>query len=716
MDFDADFATVPEYARFYRSLGLQAVPAKEPREDKSWKRPALATWRDLEGALASDDTFEGWYGTHGQHSGRSNIGLITGKASGGIFVVDLDTHKNQQAMAWWMTILDMRQSASDLETAQQTTGGGGKQILFRAPAGWNPPTCKTGAGVDIRGEGGFAVLPPSRHESGRLYQWDAGMEPWEIGIAEAPAWLCLEIDRLVEAYGGSRNLPQNLRGFAQGPVIHTPTPEHSTNMFGLMVDGREDYMTKLVWARVVDERRQTPIRPGPTEVDQIAETIFVVYCRNVKSRLSVPGASQEDLLEKEGRGISLMRQKLHAAFAQWDGKVELHANAGPPEKPQGYESPRPIPPAAEQIRFDPETGEIYSEPAPPELEVLSLSEIRRLPDPKYLVEGLVIEKSFGITFGPPGCGKTFIVKDMALSIAYGMQEWWGRKIHKTGPVIYISSEGSSDAKFRIGAWETHHQVKDDNAPFYMIRQALNFLSPDDVNKLLKAVAWVAKKEGISPVLVVVDTVSRVIPGVDENLQKDMTLFIKACDMVREAFDTTVMGVHHTSRAGNLRGSTVFDGAADVLISVEREEGQSFGQITAKKIKSAADGWSQEFELRKVDAGYITPATSLVSIGKGNEEKFGEAAKPKDQLPEKPIIRLIFREIQAAWDAGKPWSSFPNTQKEGRYAPRILYRQWGIKEKMAVDLIEDWLMTKRLSVEIRDKNTKMRGLKVIGSID
>jgi len=472
----------------------------------------------------------------------------------------------------------------------------------------------------------------------------------------------------------------------------------------------------LVWARVVDERRQTPIKPGNTEIEQIAETLFVLYVRHVKSRLSVPGASQEDLLEREGRGISLMRQKLHTAFSQWDGKVELHANAGPPEKPQGYESPRPQQPAAEQIRFDPETGEIFSEPAPPELEVLSLSEIRRLPDPKYLVEGLVIEKSFGITFGPPGCGKTFIVKDMALSIAYGMQEWWGRKIHKTGPVIYISSEGSSDAKFRIGAWETHHQVKDDNAPFYMIRQALNFLSPDDVNKLLKAVAWVAKKEGISPVLVVVDTVSRVIPGVDENLQKDMTLFIKACDMVREAFDTTVMGVHHTSRAGNLRGSTVFDGAADVLISVEREEGQSFGQITAKKIKSAADGWSQEFELRSVDAGYITPATSLVAIGKGKEANFGENTKTKDQFPEKAILRLILRDIGTAWSAGKPWSTYPNTQKEGRYGPRLLEKQWGIKEPLGVKLLEEWLMNNVLSVEVRDKSSKLKGLKVTGSID
>ena len=268
----------------------------------------------------------------------------------------------------------------------------------------------------------------------------------------------------------------------------------------------------------------------------------------------------------------------------------------------------------------------------------------------------------------------------------------------------------------LGHGETHHGVRRDDAPFYLIRQALNFLSPDDVNKLLKAVAWVAKKEGISPVLVVVDTVSRVIPGVDENLQKDMTLFIKACDMVREAFDTTVMGVHHTSRAGNLRGSTVFDGAADVLISVERDEGEMFGKIVAKKIKSAADGWSQEFELRKVDAGYISPAESLVSIGivqvKGSEAP----KKQSDPLPEKAILKLILREIDTAWRNGNPWSNKPQTRNEGRYAPIMLEKQWGIKDKTAMKLIDDWLYNKILAFEEINANRSKKGLKVIGSLD
>ena len=108
---------------------------------------------------------------------------------------------------------------------------------------------------------------------------------------------------------------------------------------------------------------------------------------------------------------------------------------------------------------------------------------------------------------------------------------------------------------------------------------------------------------------------------NENLQKDVTLFIQACDMLREAFGSTVTGVHHTSRSGNLRGSTVFDGAGDYLLAVERDEGAMSGRILAKKIKSAADGWAQDFQLKTVTAADIGGHTSLVAVSSKSGSSF-----------------------------------------------------------------------------------------------
>ena len=69
---------------------LQVVPALAPGEAKEWKRPALNNWRDLQNELVDDATFDSWFGPQGLHKARTNIGILTGKCSGDVFVVDLD--------------------------------------------------------------------------------------------------------------------------------------------------------------------------------------------------------------------------------------------------------------------------------------------------------------------------------------------------------------------------------------------------------------------------------------------------------------------------------------------------------------------------------------------------------------------------------------------------------------------------------------------------
>jgi hypothetical protein len=696
MSFDPDFADPTEWARMYRGCGLQVVPAMSPRENKQqWKRPALPKWRALEHELTPDFSFERWYGDNGEYARRYNMGLITGACSGGVFVVDLDLHKNPAAQAWWYEMLDLQQGAGDLETAEQATGGGGVQLFFRAPANWTPPTCKTSIGVDIRGQGGFAMMPPSMHESGKNYRWKPGLEPWSVEIAEAPMWLCEQITSLAREHGGSNS--------TSSPAERTKSPTQATDAFGRMVDGREDYMTRLVWARVVDERRQTPIHPSKPEIEDMVRETFTVYERSVRSRISEPGTPNEILLEREGRGMSMLRDKILSALDQWDDKVAVHAGSPP--------APRPSPP-------NPQAGESFiagaaapgAAPQTPLFELMSVADIKSLPDPEWLIEGFVIDHGLGFVFGPPGCGKSFITLGQSLSIACGLDQWWGRAIKRTGPVIYISSEGVGDIKFRLRVWEHHFQVKADEAPFYLIRQTINFMLDADIHKLLMTINSLTTELGEMPVLVVVDTVSRVLPGADENLQKDMTLFIKACDAVRETFGSTVIGVHHTSRQGNMRGSSVFDGAGDFLAQIEREEGDMIGTMTAKKIKAAQDGWKQAFELKEVPVGDLKATMSLVALACETQ------VKDKSVWPPKDVCRKILTDISSAWNANRPWSSVPQSRAKGRYAPAIMKSNYDIAEKTAELMIQTWLQNSILSYEMRDKSTKMQGLKVTGSID
>ena len=693
--FNPEYAAPTDWARMYRDLSIQVVPAIRPSEHKSWKRPALQKWRSFESEIASDQTFEEWYGEGGEHIKRNNMGLITGACSAGVFVIDLDLHKTADAQAWWYEMLDLQQKAGELETAEQITGGGGIQLFFRAPLGWVPPTCKTPIGVDIRGQGGFAMMPPSMHQSGQLYRWKQGFEPWNVEIATAPRWLCDQIINLARQYGAKTTI--------NSPSERTKSPTHSLDGFGRMVDGREDFMSRLVWARVVDQYRQNEILPSKADIEQIISSTFIIYEQKVRSRISEPGTSNSDLLEREGRGISLLTDKVIAALSQWDTKIKAHAGV--------IKQPREDRKDANREPFMAGVAAAGTLPQPsPLFELLSVMEIKNLPDPDWVVRNFIIDRGLGFVFGPPGCGKSFLTQGLSLAISCGLPDWFGRDIVRKGPVIYISSEGVGDFKFRLKAWENHHVVKADDAPFYLIRQTINFMLESDINKLLATINQLTHSLGELPVMVVVDTVSRVLPGADENLQKDMTLFIRACDAVREVFGATVIGVHHTSRQGNMRGSTVFDGAGDFLAQIERDEGDTIGTITAKKIKAAADGWKQAFELLEVGVGDIKGTKSLVAVSRDHQ------AKDKSIWPSKEVCKRILGEIGKAWVAGKPWSIAPQSKMKGRFAPAIIKSQFDIPEKTAEYMIQQWLQNEVLSYEMRDKSTKLQGLKVIGSID
>jgi hypothetical protein len=301
---------------------------------------------------------------------------------------------------------------------------------------------------------------------------------------------------------------------------------------------------------------------------------------------------------------------------------------------------------------------------------------------------------------------------MGLSFAVGMPDWWGRKIERQGAVVYISSEGQSDLKFRIQAWEQKNQVLSDDSPFYLIRQTINFMKAEDVGKLLATVQAIATLAGVKIAAVFVDTVSRTLPGADENLQKDMTLFVAACDAVRLRFGATVIGVHHTSRNGNMRGSTVFPGAGDFLVEVNREEGAMHGSIKATKIKAAEDGWEQHFKVEQIHLADIGGHKSLVV-----EPTDAQPAQERQGWPDITMCRRVKNFIGEAWDSGNPLSNSILTKASGRYAPAILAKHFDLDGKVVQMMLQQWLEVRPavLSEEISSSKTKKRGLKVVGEI-
>ena len=181
----------------------------------------------------------------------------------------------------------------------------------------------------------------------------------------------------------------------------------------------------------------------------------------------------------------------------------------------------------------------------------------------------------------------------------------------------------------------------------------------------------------------------------------MTLFVAACDAVRQRFGATVIGLHHTSRAGNIRGSTVIPGAGDFLVEVRREPGALTGSIFATKIKSAEDGWEQFFKVEKIQLGDIGGRSSLVvapiEIMPKREGGLG--------WPDMDVCRQILAAIDEQWVAGKPWCFAKNTSRAG---VTNIVKRWRLGREVAGDILDTWNANGIIGEDVRDTDKHISG--------
>jgi hypothetical protein len=111
-----------------------------------------------------------------------NIGIPTGAASKA-WVLDIDGEEGEQSLA----SLE-RQHGDAIPKTHVVTTSRGRHVWF-AYRGTIPSSAgRIGPGLDIRADGGYAIVPPSVHETGHVYTWVG--DP-RSPLGNAPAWLII---------------------------------------------------------------------------------------------------------------------------------------------------------------------------------------------------------------------------------------------------------------------------------------------------------------------------------------------------------------------------------------------------------------------------------------------------------------------------------------------------------------------------------------------
>lgn len=130
-----------EAAQKYLELGWSVIPL-QPKN----KSP-LIKWHEFQRTRATPALVAKWW----VENPDANVGVVTGAVSG-LVVIDVDS-------------VDGPKFESNLIHAT----GRGLHYFFLAPPGITTKSRKISKNIDLKAEGGYVVMPPSIHPSGRRY-------------------------------------------------------------------------------------------------------------------------------------------------------------------------------------------------------------------------------------------------------------------------------------------------------------------------------------------------------------------------------------------------------------------------------------------------------------------------------------------------------------------------------------------------------------------
>jgi hypothetical protein len=164
------------------------------------------TKHGLKDATIDKKVIADWWGK----SPSANVGIITGSESG-LVVVDVDPRSGG---------LESLKSISKLGNFPVTpgvyTGGGGEHIYLAHPSNGTKIKCAQALagypGIDLKGDGGYVIAPPSKHVSGGKYTWK--IHHLKNKLAAIPTWL----HELMERPAAPMRALANPLGFAFMPL------------------------------------------------------------------------------------------------------------------------------------------------------------------------------------------------------------------------------------------------------------------------------------------------------------------------------------------------------------------------------------------------------------------------------------------------------------------------------------------------------------------
>ena len=244
----------------YAKRGLHVFPCRVKD-----KRPATAS--GLKDATIDLDVIERWW----REEPEFNIAVATGAMSR-IFVTDIDGPDAEAELKKLEAQYGPIPPTVELITAR------GRHLFFQYPE--RPVRNSAGKlalGIDVRGDGGYVLAPPSIHPSGRRYCWsvDSGN-----AFAAAPEWLLARLATRTAGNGNVAVAPAEWRDLVCGGVDEGQRNETVARLAGYLLRRRVDPVIALEMLIVWNVAHCRP----PLDVAEINNIVDSIAARELKRR------------------------------------------------------------------------------------------------------------------------------------------------------------------------------------------------------------------------------------------------------------------------------------------------------------------------------------------------------------------------------------------------------------------------------------------------
>lgn len=475
-------------------------------------------------------------------AGDCYIGAQMG-ANSKLFACDFDIYKPGAAgKAAEQFMADLLAKGVLPPTQRHRTVNGGLHLIYESDDSW--PNCKPSPGVEVKGEGGYIIVPPSK---GYIVEDDGG-------FAKAPKAL---IDLLMSArteYTG-RTTRQHEEAIISAESFHDAITSIAAKMFR---QGRpaSEIMAKILAAL------SASVASNPSHPRHERWNAFMEDKGGELSRILNSGRSKYDTSAR----MDTARENLSEEV--FDRVREASARLGFSSPNLGYnqQEPKALPSPDDYGSSWPFEGDGYF--AHQEIDVTNQL---------YILHPLFAENETIVMAADPKSGKTSLSIKLAFGLATGVSPCKSFTIPQARGVLYFSLEGKRAVQLRIEAEKRYQKEQGvtlpDDIPLFVVERHTNFMDQQDdtVAKIVAAHRYM-KEKGVELGLIVIDTLTKAMPGFDQNSVEDTSKLFDMTPKLRDyGVNASIMFVHHTGKDGRTRGSSNIEADVDTVLKVRAQE-------------------------------------------------------------------------------------------------------------------------------------------------